>query len=223
MDRKSREKEQRRNRILDAAEDVIFDQGIESTTMDEIAEQAELSKGTLYYYFENKHDLYFAVSNRGLAILHQAFAGVITEQRSGLELVQRLGEEYINFVKNHPHYFSAMVDFEASGVQAGEESSPMIEECEKKGQEIFAYSVRALQIGMQDGTIDSRYDPQLLAVQLWGSMRGITQLFYIRQKGHYNRALDSIDMNIDGLFGDFLDLLIRGMQQTGKTDEQETR
>ena len=35
-------------------------------TMDEIAEAAELSKGTLYLYYSSKEDLYLAVMMRGM-------------------------------------------------------------------------------------------------------------------------------------------------------------
>ena len=56
-ERKEREKEHRRNTILDAAEEVFFSKGINLATMDEVAERAELSKGTLYLYFKNKEEL----------------------------------------------------------------------------------------------------------------------------------------------------------------------
>lgn len=220
-DRKTREKQERQKRILDAAEDVIFSKGIERATMDEIAETAELSKGTLYYYFKNKHDLYLAINSRGLSLLNQTFAAVITENRTGLELVKRMGEEYINFVKNYPYYFNAMMDFESFEAAADSEDIPMLKACEKKGQEAFTYAVRVLQIGMQDGTVDDRFDPQLLAAQLWGSIRGITQLYHIQQKGHYVKSLEGIEMDIDEMFRGFLDLFIRGMQKSSGSDVTE--
>jgi len=211
-DRQTREKEERKKRIIDAAEDVIFAKGMERATMDEIAETAELSKGTLYYYFKNKHDLYLAINSRGLSILNQILARVITENRSGIELVRRLGEEYINFVREYPDYFNAMMDFESFEAAKDSEELPMLKPCEKKGQEAFTYVVRALQIGMHDGTIDDQYAPQFLAAQLWGNIRGITQLYHIKQKGHYLNSLDGIELDIDEMYEGFLNLFIKGMQ-----------
>jgi TetR/AcrR family transcriptional regulator len=46
-ERKEREKEQRRNAIIDAAEKIFFTKGMDNSTMDDVAEEAELSKGTL--------------------------------------------------------------------------------------------------------------------------------------------------------------------------------
>lgn len=62
--RKQREKEERRAAILDAAEAVFASKGVAETTMDDIAQQAELGKGTLYLYFTSKNELYLAIANR---------------------------------------------------------------------------------------------------------------------------------------------------------------
>jgi TetR/AcrR family transcriptional regulator len=64
-ERKEREKEHRKEEIIDAAQKVFFEKGLLLTTMDEIAEIAELSKGTLYLYYKSKENLYLAVMMRG--------------------------------------------------------------------------------------------------------------------------------------------------------------
>ncbi len=56
-DRREREKEQRRQTIIDAARDVIRIDGFDGVSMDKVAEKAELSKGALYLYFKNKDEL----------------------------------------------------------------------------------------------------------------------------------------------------------------------
>ncbi|MEO8168159.1 MAG: helix-turn-helix domain-containing protein, partial [bacterium] len=57
IERKEREKEHRREDIIAAAQKIFFEKGLPSATMDEIAEAAELSKGTLYLYYKSKEDL----------------------------------------------------------------------------------------------------------------------------------------------------------------------
>jgi len=47
VERRQREKEQRRSAIIDAAEAVFFSKGLEIATMDDVAEEAELSKRKL--------------------------------------------------------------------------------------------------------------------------------------------------------------------------------
>ena len=70
VERKEREKEHRREEIIDAAQRIFFQKGLSAATMDEIAEAAELSKGTLYLYYNSKEDLYLSVMLRGMDILH---------------------------------------------------------------------------------------------------------------------------------------------------------
>ena len=54
LSRKDREKLARKESIIDAAEEIIKLKGFKNSTMDEIAEKAELGKGTLYLYFNRK-------------------------------------------------------------------------------------------------------------------------------------------------------------------------
>ena len=68
-ERREREKEQRRQAILDAAEHLFFKKGVEDTTMDDVAEAAEFSKGTLYLYFKNREDIYHGIYHRGMEVL----------------------------------------------------------------------------------------------------------------------------------------------------------
>ena len=56
-ERKEREKERRRQQITVAAKKVFSDKGFNRATMDDIANEAELSPGTLYLYFKNKEEL----------------------------------------------------------------------------------------------------------------------------------------------------------------------
>ena len=68
--------EQRREQILRAAETVVADKGLDSLRMDEVADRTGLSKGTLYLYFRNKHDLSLALLERVLEQELDAVEGI---------------------------------------------------------------------------------------------------------------------------------------------------
>ena len=55
--RRQREKEQRYATILRSAEELFVAGGYHGTSMEQIAEMAEFSVGSLYFYFRNKEDL----------------------------------------------------------------------------------------------------------------------------------------------------------------------
>ena len=53
--------ERTKQRILDAAARLLADKGYEATTLDDVAEVARVSKGTIYYNFASKEDIFWAV------------------------------------------------------------------------------------------------------------------------------------------------------------------
>ena len=69
QERKEREKERRKQQILVAAKRVFSEKGFNKATMEDIAQEAELSPGTLYLYFKNKEELYASLSLRILQYL----------------------------------------------------------------------------------------------------------------------------------------------------------
>ncbi|XHR29984.1 MAG: TetR/AcrR family transcriptional regulator [Chthoniobacteraceae bacterium] len=66
VSRREREKLQRRQAILDAAERVIALRGFHGASMDQIAQEAEFAPGTLYLYFKDKNQLYAVLFLRKL-------------------------------------------------------------------------------------------------------------------------------------------------------------
>lgn len=62
-----------RDRILDAASELFSRKGYHKACMDEIAAAAGVAKGSLYYHFQNKSQLFRDVAVRGMDILHREF------------------------------------------------------------------------------------------------------------------------------------------------------
>jgi TetR/AcrR family transcriptional regulator, repressor for uid operon len=55
-----------REKIVGAAIIAFSVHGYDRTRMDDIAETAKLSKGTLYLYFKNKEELFYAISENNI-------------------------------------------------------------------------------------------------------------------------------------------------------------
>jgi AcrR family transcriptional regulator len=68
-ERKKREKNFRYQQIQQAAKKLFLHKSFTSTTMEDIAETAELSVGTLYQYFENKEELFASLNLKSLQYL----------------------------------------------------------------------------------------------------------------------------------------------------------
>jgi AcrR family transcriptional regulator len=56
--------EERKDQIMNAAEEVFSQKGFSDARMDDIAEETGLSKGTLYLYYKSKDDLIIAILDR---------------------------------------------------------------------------------------------------------------------------------------------------------------
>jgi AcrR family transcriptional regulator len=74
VSRWQRRPEERPGQILDAALEVFESQGLSGARLEEIAEQAGISKGTIYLYFENKESLFRAVVQRTIVAATAEFA-----------------------------------------------------------------------------------------------------------------------------------------------------
>lgn len=54
----------KRDQILQATRDLLFEQGLQATSMAQIAERADVGMGTIYNYFANKEELVFSLYTR---------------------------------------------------------------------------------------------------------------------------------------------------------------
>lgn len=65
---------QRPDEILDAALCVFTRRGLHQTTLEEVAKEAGISKGTIYLYFKNKEELFVAAAQRVVPRPDELFA-----------------------------------------------------------------------------------------------------------------------------------------------------
>ena len=181
-ERREREKEQRRSAIIDAAEEVFFSKGVENATMDEVAEKAELSKGTLYLYFKNKNDLFHAIVARALEILFSMFQHAVANEEKGLDKIRAIGRAYNEFYKTNPDYYGTILHQEAHEFdQSDMEENPNMALCQELGEKIFGLMGEVVKTGIMDGTIRKDLDPAKLPIVLWGHAAGVLHL--VKSKG----------------------------------------
>ncbi|MBW1616102.1 MAG: TetR/AcrR family transcriptional regulator [Deltaproteobacteria bacterium] len=79
-ERKERERERRKQQITVAAKRIFLERGFDKATMEDIAKEAELSAGTLYLYFKNKHELYASITLKVLQFLNMRLAHIKAEK-----------------------------------------------------------------------------------------------------------------------------------------------
>jgi len=104
LSRKERERLQHRREIMEAAVLLFAQNGFENTKLEEVASLAEFGKGTIYYYFDNKMDLF----NSSLEYVIDDMDTFLAEK---LEGVERFYERLTTIVNTHFELYRKNGDF----------------------------------------------------------------------------------------------------------------
>lgn len=115
--RKEREREFHRRFILERAVSLFARHGFEATTMDMIAEAAEVSKGTVYNYFSNKQELFRTLIEWGSGRAREI--GMETLSMPDTSRVERLGM----FIQLFLEFFETGRDIHKILVQEGDRAA----------------------------------------------------------------------------------------------------
>ncbi len=104
---------ERRNQILDTAEDVFAKRGFDGAKMDDIAERAGLSKGAVYWYFKKKDDIIAALLDRVFRRSIEALRRIAAEQGSVRDRLLRSGEQISRDYQALTHLMPIALEFYA--------------------------------------------------------------------------------------------------------------
>jgi AcrR family transcriptional regulator len=205
QDRREQERARRRNDILLSARAVFAQQGFRRATVDEIAQRAEVAKGTIYLYFPNKEAILADLVLIALAELQSQLIAAV-EAHSILQPDGRLramADAYLLFSQRSPDYYRLLTAFD--GGDLGNDLSP------ERNQLILAASNRTLDLvaqtiadGIALGIFAAREARQAAAV-LWAGLNGSLALL----SHPIRRSMVATDL--PGLYHATLELLLKGL------------
>ena len=175
-ERKEREKEFRRQSIINAAEKVFFSKGFDQSTMDDIAMEAELSKGTLYLYFQSKDEVHFAIMERGMKFLMDLMEHQLQGDKNGRETLRDLGLALVEFSNRYPDYFDALILFQASDLEQQRINERKLKAFMEERNSLTLLNETIVR-GMKDGSIREDIPLNELSTTLWAQMMGILVMF----------------------------------------------
>ncbi len=187
-ERKLREKQRRREDIIRAAEAAFFSDNYENVTMEEIANNAELSKGTLYLYFKSKDELEFALAEKGVSEIVNYLQNVWDPTLNGQEQLVEVGNAFSDFVMNKPKYFELIVRFELKDIREFHPDGMLLME------PALLFVVRSLERGQRDGSIIDDISIPEMTVILWSQMLGLLQSILLSEQFMKRFDLKADDM-----------------------------
>ncbi len=197
QERKEREKERRRQQIMVAAKRVFSEKGFNKATMEDIAQEAELSPGTLYLYFKNKEELYASLSLRILQYLHIRVEHVNDEKGSGpMEKLDALTEAMYDVYEFDPLIIINMFHLQSS--ETLKNLSPeLMAEIKQLSRKSLSSISKIFQEGVEQGLFIDRH-PVALSDTFWSLFSGI--VLWLTSKKIIDEQKDYLKQTLDIAF-----------------------
>ena len=204
-ERRNREKKRREEDILDAAEKVFFGKGFDNSTMDDVAAEAELSKGALYKYFTSKNELCTGIVSRSMRIIIEYFEEAsVSGTCSGLERLKQICLSFLDFYRKNPKYYCALQNYRHHRSGCGAESVVLKDTIEENVR-INAILEAAVRDGISDMSVNPMSDPSKSAAMLWGDVNGIIPACVLSSQNEEGEAV----------FKFTIETVIKGLENKG--------
>ena len=156
-------KNYRVSEILEAARRTIGRFGFEGTTIDRVADEARIAKGTIYLYFPNKEALLHSAVVEGIRDLVQELAGCDDTSRPPLERLAGLIRSMFKTQRTHEDFFKALIlDSRFVSYEPGDRRGEELRSIYLQWVDYFAGVLRC---AAEAGAIRAP-DPQLAALML---------------------------------------------------------
>lgn len=176
QDRREQDRTRRKQEILRAARAVFAQDGFRRATVDQIAQRAEVAKGTIYLYFETKEAILaelvlcalselsaqLAAANDGPSLLHPD------------ERLRAMADAYLAFAQRAPDYFRLLTAFDRGDFVSG--LSPERQaQIQTESDRTLTLVAQAIADGMALGLF-APGDARQLAGALWAALNGALAL-----------------------------------------------
>jgi AcrR family transcriptional regulator len=162
--------------LLEAAAEVFARKGYHRTTVDEIARAIGVAKGTIYYHFENKEDLYLAIIREGVYLFKEQLGKAVATSVSTPDKISKLIDEQLLFYEQEKDLVFLFLKELCNTDLRREVLAEMLTDCLKIIRVV-------IEEGIRDGSLEA-VDPEITTPVLFG-MVSIAALHYLS----YNREI----------------------------------
>jgi TetR/AcrR family transcriptional regulator len=173
-DRKILEKENRREKILIAAEIIMTTRGIHGLNIDLIAEETQLAKGTIYLYFKSKEEILSYLSIKSRKLLFQEFKKIELMDINPIEKLKEVVKVNYIFYKNTPLYYDLVSLYEVNN------TFNETEEMHESTQDIANLIINIANKAQENGSLNPNINPLHFSFCMWGMTVGMFQLMKVR-------------------------------------------
>jgi TetR/AcrR family transcriptional regulator len=210
ISRREREKLQRRIDIVKAAESLFSEKGFRGTTMQEISERVELSKGTIYLYFKSKEELYLSVCVKGVAEFGEDLEAAASGAGGLEDIIKAVYMAYIRHSLEKPAIFRVLRDTFIEQVRQNL-SHETIEEISGIIRNWLELESGLIEEGIEHGVFRKDLDPYGFSLTAWRMSTGLIELALLKEPGVAQHE------ELDRYFEQSIDLLVEGAKSGKKS------
>ncbi len=182
-DRRARELQETREKILDAAREMFMDEGFDAVTMRAIADRIEYTPTAIYHHFKNKNALLSEICARDFGSLAEHFVTSIVTT-DPVQRILAVGETYLQFAEDHPSQYRFM--FMTVFPEPLYPADLIAEQRGNPEKDAYAYLRETCREAIASGLLRPEItDPDELAQILWGGVHGIISLRIVKSHELY--------------------------------------
>ncbi len=153
MGTKHLSEKERRRQIIEAARRVFLRKGYYKTRMDDIVKEAGLSKGTIYWYFKSKRDVFNAIYKEWFQESLEKLLPIIASKKTARSRLYELGLEVIKLIESEPESFRAMLELYIQALDSRKSWRLL--------QEFYKDAIAKLEMLIQEGIKRKEFRPDL--------------------------------------------------------------
>lgn len=122
----------KKNAILLSAVKVFAKTGFEKATVDEIAEKAKVAKGTVYYYFKSKEEVFNAILGEGIIDFDKKIGEAVLNGKNAVEKLNILIDTENSYISMYQDFFTVFMGELIKKARRFEEIEKVIEQGRKE-------------------------------------------------------------------------------------------
>ena len=186
--------------ILNAARREFLEKGYQGATMRDIARQAGVTTGALYFHFPGKDELYGRICEKILE-LHVRVLEKTPSAKGGLrKRLQAAAASYLSIYLDYRDDFD-LLDFDFHRLELSPQLAQRLDDLVR---EALSYPCQSFTDAKKAGEISSRSDPWELTFRYWAAIEG---LLYI----HKRQYLDGLSYDLKRLVKSQIDNFVNGI------------
>ena len=175
-----------RRNILESADKLFCKNGVEKTTMEQLATAAGYSKPTLYGYFKDKDEVYFALVLEFMEKIVVKVDKAINEQTAFNDTFSKICQDVFRLATRYPLYFEGLIGTINVNIKA-DDTPQIYKDIYRLGEVLNEKLLTILQQGKDEGVINTALDNSAILLFVWSSVAGIIRM--INHKKDYLKML----------------------------------